>query len=105
MDKKLNFEESLSRLEEITSLLEKGDMSLDESLKIFEEGIKLSRFCEKKLTEVEHKIEVLKSTEIPCESIVEKEEIVPKEETELTPSQSKKTSKPKKNSDDSNLLF
>lgn len=64
MNKKINFEESLERLEEITKLLENGDMTLDESLRIFEEGIKLSRLCENKLTEVEHKIEILKNCDI-----------------------------------------
>ncbi len=62
--KKENFEESLKRLEEITEKLEKGELSLDESLKIFEEGIKLSRFCQKKLTEAEQKVEILKSTDV-----------------------------------------
>ncbi len=62
--KKINFEESLERLEEITAKLESQDISLEESLKMFEEGIKLSRFCENKLTEAEQKLEVLKSDEI-----------------------------------------
>jgi exodeoxyribonuclease VII small subunit len=59
---KINFEKSLARLEEITQKLESGELSLDESLKLFEEGISLSRFCQKKLTETEQKIEVLKSS-------------------------------------------
>ena len=61
---KLDFEKSLLKLEEISKRLEMGDISLDESLKIFEEGIKLSRICEKKLTETEQKLEILKSTDI-----------------------------------------
>ncbi|MCK4797078.1 MAG: exodeoxyribonuclease VII small subunit [Spirochaetes bacterium] len=60
----MNFEHSLLRLEEITQKLESGELSLDESLKIFEEGIKLSRLCEKKLTEAEQKLDILKSTDI-----------------------------------------
>lgn len=62
--KKVTFEDSLVRLEEITIKIESGDLTLDESLKLFEEGIKLSRFCEKKLTAAEQKIEILNSTEI-----------------------------------------
>jgi exodeoxyribonuclease VII small subunit len=60
----MNFEESLTRLEEITSKLESQDISLEDSLKMFEEGIKLSRFCEKKLTEAEQKLEILKAEDI-----------------------------------------
>ena len=60
----MNFEESLARLEEITTELESQDITLEDSLKMFEEGIKLSRFCEKKLTEAEQKLEILKSEEI-----------------------------------------
>ena len=62
--KKMNFEESLERLEDITAKLESQDISLEDSLKMFEEGIRLSRFCEKKLTEAEQKLEILKSEEI-----------------------------------------
>lgn len=60
----MNFEESLERLEDITAKLESQDISLEDSLKMFEEGIRLSRFCEKKLTEAEQKLEILKSEEI-----------------------------------------
>lgn len=70
--KNMNFEESLARLEEITGKLESNDLSLDESLRIFEEGIKLSRFCEEKLTEAEQKLEILKSSEI--EEFIEEHE-------------------------------
>src|SRR4030042_149906 len=60
----MNFEESLARLEEITEKLESQDISLEDSLKMFEEGIRLSKFCEKKLTEAEQKMEIIKSEEI-----------------------------------------
>ncbi len=56
---KESFEKALKRLEEIVNKLESGDLPLDESLKIFEEGVKLSRFCTKKLDEAERKVEVL----------------------------------------------
>jgi len=53
------FEQALSKLEEIVRHLEKGDLSLDDSLKAFEEGIKWSRMCEQKLAEAKKKVEVL----------------------------------------------
>lgn len=59
MPKKNNFESALKRLEEIVQRLEAGDLSLDESLKLFEEGIELSRLCTKKLSEAEAKVEKL----------------------------------------------
>jgi exodeoxyribonuclease VII small subunit len=55
----IKFEDALSRLEMIVNDLEKGGLTLEESLKKFEEGIKLSDYCVKKLEEVEKKIEVL----------------------------------------------
>lgn len=53
------FEKDLAKLEKIVAELEEGGLSLDDSLKRFEEGIKLARRCEKALAEVEQKIEVL----------------------------------------------
>ena len=53
------FEKDLEKLEEIVEALEAGGLSLDDSLKRFEEGIKLARRCEKALTEAERKIEIL----------------------------------------------
>jgi len=61
---KFNFEKSLQRLEEITQKLESQDFSLDESLKLFEEGITLSRVCEKSLSDAGKKLEILKSVDI-----------------------------------------
>jgi exodeoxyribonuclease VII small subunit len=55
----LKFEEALSRLEEIVKALEKGDLPLEESLKIFEEGVTLSKTCLKMLDEAEKKVEIL----------------------------------------------
>lgn len=57
------FEKALARLEEIVQKLEEGDMTLEDSLKAFEEGIKLSRFLSKKLDEAERKVEVLLADE------------------------------------------
>jgi exodeoxyribonuclease VII small subunit len=53
------FEEALARLEEIVKELESGDLPLELSLKLFEEGIKLSRICNKRLEDAERRVEVL----------------------------------------------
>jgi len=53
------FEKALEKLEAIVEKMEAGNMTLDESLKAFEEGIKLSRFCTQKLDDAERKVELL----------------------------------------------
>ena len=53
------FEEAMQRLEDIVESLEESDLSLNDSLKIFEEGVKLIGFCSKKLEEVEQKVTML----------------------------------------------
>jgi exodeoxyribonuclease VII small subunit len=53
------FETALKRLEEIVRKLEGGDLSLEDSLKAFEEGVKQAAFCSKKLNEAEKRVEVL----------------------------------------------
>jgi exodeoxyribonuclease VII small subunit len=53
------FEESLQRLEKIVTELEKGDVSLDRALELFDEGMKLSSSCRKELEEAEGKVEIL----------------------------------------------
>ena len=58
----LKFEEALERLERIVEKLESGDVPLDEALKQYEEGVKLSRRCTQKLAEVERKVEILTKT-------------------------------------------
>lgn len=55
----IKFEKALGRLEEIVEELEKGEIELEKSLEIFEEGIKMTRLCSKKLEEAEKKIELL----------------------------------------------
>src|SRR5512136_1878646 len=56
---KEKFEDALNKLEKIVSKLEEGDIPLEESLKLFEEGIRLSRFCNQKLDEAEKQVEIL----------------------------------------------
>ncbi len=59
MEKEKTFEESLSELEQIASNLENGNLGLDEAIKEFEKGMKLSKECSKKLDEAEKKINIL----------------------------------------------
>lgn len=55
----MDFEKKLTRLEEIVTKMEAGDLSLEESLKLFEEGIKNSRECNDQLTKAEEKVKLL----------------------------------------------
>ena len=53
------FEDALKRLEEVLEALEHGNLSLEEALKAFEEGVGLVRYCHGKLDEVERRVELL----------------------------------------------
>ncbi len=53
------FEEAMQRLEEIVQGLEQGDLPLGDSLKVFEEGMKLAKFCSKELESAEKKVSLL----------------------------------------------
>ena len=59
MSKPIPFEQSITELEEIVRQLEKGELTLDESLKQFEKGIGLARSCQDVLNQAEQKIEIL----------------------------------------------
>ncbi len=54
-----NFEAQLASLERIVRELERGDLPLEQSLELFEQGVKLSRECQERLNEAERRIEVL----------------------------------------------
>ncbi|MCP4581968.1 MAG: exodeoxyribonuclease VII small subunit [candidate division Zixibacteria bacterium] len=56
---KFDFEKAMERLEQIVEDLESGKLGLDESIKVFEEGVDLSKKCHKKLTEAETKVKQL----------------------------------------------
>ena len=56
MEQNLNYEDAVKQLNEIVQLLEKGDISLDKSLGLFQKGVSLSAYCTKKLDEIEKKI-------------------------------------------------
>ena len=56
---KQKFEDAMKKLESVVTRLENGDIPLEESLKLFEEGVKLSRLCAEKLDEAERKVDIL----------------------------------------------
>ncbi len=63
MDKKITFEEAMKRLEEITSIIQKNECTLDEGLKLYEEGLQLARFCDEKLRSFSEKLNELNRVE------------------------------------------
>lgn len=64
---RFNFEESLASLEGLVEAMEAGDLSLEESLKAFEQGIKLTRECQQALDAAEQKVQLLlANTEVPA---------------------------------------
>lgn len=58
-EKEMNFENAIARLEQIVRSLENGSAPLDESLSLFEEGVRLVKFCNEKLDTAENKIRLL----------------------------------------------
>ena len=56
---KMKFEKAIEKLEKIVDELESGDLALEDALERYEEGIKLSKFCSKKLEETQKKVEIL----------------------------------------------
>ena len=63
IEEKKNFESQLARLEELVSLLERGDVTLDDSLKLFEEGAGLVADCAKMLEDAEQRVTKLRKGE------------------------------------------
>lgn len=68
MPKKKTYEEAIARLEEITDQLEKGGIPLEKSLKLFEEGTKLSAYCYKILNEAQQRVTELSTDDIEKEA-------------------------------------
>lgn len=73
--KDANFEELIEKLEEITNKLEKEQLSLDESVKLFEEGMQISKECNSKLEDAEKRITILinQNDEIKEENFIPEE--------------------------------
>lgn len=67
----MSFEKKLTRLEEIVQKMESGSLSLDDSLKLFEEGVKLSRECNKELNTAEQKVKKLIGVDSDGEPVLE----------------------------------
>ncbi len=67
----MDFEKRLGRLEEIVQKMEKGDLGLEESMKLFEEGVKLSRECQTQLTTAEAKVKKLVSFDTQGQPVLE----------------------------------
>lgn len=67
----MDFEKKLSRLEEIVQKMEKGDLTLENSLKLFEEGVKLSRECQTQLTQAEAQVKKLISIDSQGQAVTE----------------------------------
>ena len=59
MSEEIKFEKAMEKLEEIVEALEAGDLSLEDALKRYEEGVKLSVICQKRLSQAEKKVEML----------------------------------------------
>ena len=59
MENNITFEQAMSRLEKIVRELENGEVALEESIKLFEEGVKLSGICSTLLKEAKQKVEIL----------------------------------------------
>ncbi len=55
----VSFEDSLNELEQLVETMEKGELSLEESLKSFERGVQLTRTCQKAIKEAEQKVQIL----------------------------------------------
>lgn len=108
MSEEIKFEKALERLEKIVEELEGGDISLEDSLKKYEEGVKLSAVCQQRLAQAEKKIEVLtrsldgtlKREEFDPEAgLSGNEKIIPK------PSKAPKSAKTQTSRDDEDLLI
>lgn len=67
----MDFEKKLQRLEEIVGKMESGELTLEDSLKSFEEGVKLSRECSQQLTQAEQKVKLLLSVDASGNAVTE----------------------------------
>lgn len=93
MEEEIQFEKALEKLEKIVEALESGELSLDDALKKYEEGVKLSRACSKKLNETEKKIEILTRSLNGAADLGDPQ-------SEKKPAKSKKAAKPVSDEDD-----
>jgi len=108
MATEIQFEKALERLEKIVDDLETGDITLDDALKKYEEGVKLSRACQEKLAQAEKKIEILTKNK---DGSFEKSDFAVEKASEVPSATSKKKNKSvlkpttRKSEDDEDLLI
>ena len=70
-----DFESAIERLEQITDKLEAGETSLEDSINLYTEGLEIAQFCEKKLTEAQKKIKIIREkNDLPSEEEFDEEE-------------------------------
>ena len=67
--KKKSFEDALAKLEDITKELEEGELSLEDALKHFDEGVKLAEYCNTKLNSAQRKVEILLKKDASLEPV------------------------------------
>lgn len=72
-----SFEENLSRLEELTNNIRKPDISIEEALSNFEEGIKLAKSLEKDISKIEGKIQILMNQPVTAKESATKRDVMP----------------------------
>lgn len=107
MAEEIKFEKALERLEKIVEELEDGNVSLEDSLKKYEEGVKLSAVCQQRLAQAEKKIEILTRS---LDGTLKREEFDPEADYSANEKPVRKSSKPPKSSktaasDDEDLLI
>ncbi len=101
MTEEIKFEKALERLEKIVEDLEAGNIPLEDALKKYEEGVKLSALCQKRLSQAEKKIEVLTRS---LDGSLKKEPFEP-EENEEAPKKGKGRNLPPKSENGEESLF
>lgn len=72
-DNSVDFEKSLAQLEELVTAMEEGELSLEESLRAFETGVRLTRQCQTALEQAEQKVQVLMDDEQPPRPLEEED--------------------------------
>ena len=103
MSDEIKFEKALERLEKIVEELEEGNVSLEDALKKYEEGVKLSAVCQKRLSQAEKKIEILTRS---LDGTQKREAFDPEEaEFSETEKPARKPRASKKSEDDEDLLI
>jgi exodeoxyribonuclease VII small subunit len=108
MSEEIKFEKAMEKLEKIVEDLENGNISLEDALKKYEEGVKLSRICQQRLTQAEKKIEILskaldgslKKEPFDADDFEESAEAAP---SKITKTKTKTSSKP--SAEDEESLF